>query len=143
VNSPHDLAFPYRPHLLAAILAGALVVALVDPASYRGDRASDAFSIVLVAAAGYGAMRIFVWAAARPLAARWPRLVRAWGLTCFYGAIPLSLVGLFVGTLQLHAVTPNATTIAFVVVAAASMAGGAFPAVRAAAGSSNNRWRGP
>ena len=143
MTSPHDLAFPYRPHLLAVILAGALVVALVDPTSHRGDAAADALSIALVAAAGYGTMRILVWAAARPLAAWWPRLVRAWGLIWFYGAIPLSLIGLFVGTLQLHAVTPNATTIAFVVVAAASVAAGAFPAVRAAAGSSNNRWRGP
>jgi hypothetical protein len=121
---------------LAIIFAGALVVTLVDPASHRGDRASDALSIALVAAAGYGIMRIFVWAAARPLAARWPRAVGAWGLSWFYGAIPLSLIGLFLGTLQLTAVTPNATTIAFVVVGAASMAAGAFPAVRAAAGSS-------
>lgn len=88
-------------------------------------------------------MRIFVWAVVRPLAARWPRLVRAWGLIWFYGAIPLTLIGLFLGTLQLHAVTPNSTTIAFVVVAAASMAAGAFAAVRGTAGSSNNRWRRP
>ena len=84
-----------------------------------------------------------MWAAVRPLASRWPHLARAWGLIWFYGAIPLTLIGLFLGTLQLHAVRPNATTIAFVLVAAASMAAGAFPAVRATAGSSNNRWRGP
>ena len=129
--------------MLAVIVAGALIVALVDPASRGGDRGSDALSIALVAAAGYLTMRVFVWVAARPLATRLPRLVRVWGLIWFYGAIPLSLVGLFIGTLRLHAVTPNATTVAFVVVAAASMAAGAFPAVRAAAGSSNNRWRGP
>jgi hypothetical protein len=134
VNSPHDPRFRYRPLFLAVILAGALVVALVDPASHGGDRTSDALSIALVAVAGYLTMRIFVWAAARPLAARWPRLVRAWGLIWFYGAIPLSLIGLFIGTLQFHAVMPNATTVAFVVVAAASMAAGAFPAVRAATG---------
>jgi hypothetical protein len=124
-------------------VAGALVAALVDPASRGSDRASDAVSIALVGTAGYLTMRILVWVAARPLAARLPRLVRAWGLTWFYGAIPLALVGLFIGTLRLDAVTPNATTVAFVVVAVASMAAGAFPAVRAAAWSSDNRWRGP
>ena len=59
VTSPHDLAFPYRPHLLAIIFAGALVVSLFDPTSYRGDRVSDAVSMALVAAVGYGSMRIF------------------------------------------------------------------------------------
>jgi len=115
-------------------LVGALVAALVDPASDRSNRASDAISIALVAALGYGTMRLFVWAAARPLADRWPRLVQAWGISWFYGVIPLSLMGLFVGTITLHAVRPNATTIAFVVAAAASMAAGAFAAIRAVAG---------
>jgi len=132
VTSPHDPAFPYRPHILALVLVGALAVALIDPASGRGDKASDALAIALGAVLGYGAMRIFVWAVARPLAARWPRLALAGGLIWCYGAIPLSLICLFVGSMGLHAATPNATTVAFVVVAAASMAAGACAAVCAA-----------
>ena len=142
MTSPHDPAFPYRPHILALVLVGALAVALIDPASGRRDKASDALAIALVAALGYAAMRIFVWSVARPLAARWPRLALAWGLTWFYGAIPLSLICLFVGSMGLHAVTPNATTVAFVVVAAASVATGAFAAVRAGR-STNHRRSGP
>jgi hypothetical protein len=142
VSSLHDLAFPYRPHILALVLAGALVVVLVDPASERGDKASDALAIALVTALGYATTRILVWVLARPIAARWPRLVRAWGLIWFYGVIPLSLIGLFAGSIELHATTPGVTTIAFVVAAAASTAAGAFAAVRAGR-SSNNRCRGP
>jgi hypothetical protein len=141
VTSPHEPAFPYRPHILALLLVGALAVALVDPASSRGDKASDVLAIALVAVLGYATSRIFVWAVARPLAARWPRLVLACGLIWFYGAIPLSLIGLFVGSIALHATAPNLTTIAFVVTAAASTAAGVFAAVRAAR-PLNDRWRG-
>ena len=140
---PHDLEFPYRPHLLTAFLAGAFLTALVDPASHSSERLPDVLFIAVVAVACYGTMRLFVWAALRPLAATSPRLVRYWGLGWFYGAIPLLLLGLFVGTARLAGGTPNATTIASVVVAAASMAAGAFPAVRVASGSSNNRSRVP
>ena len=143
MTSPHDLAFPYRPHILVLVLVSALGVALANPVSGRGDRASDALAIALVAALGYGTMRIFVWAAARPLVARWPRLVLAWGLIWFYGAIPLALIGLFVGSIELHAPRPNAATVAFVVAAAASTAAGAFAAVRAARSSNNRVWTPP
>jgi drug/metabolite transporter (DMT)-like permease len=132
VTSPHDLAFPYRPHILALVLVGALGAALANPFSGGGDRASDTLAIALVAALGYGTMRIFVRAAVRPLAARWPRLVLAWGLIWFYAVVPLSLIVLFVGSIEHHAPRPNAATIAFVVVAATSTAAGAFAAVRAA-----------
>jgi hypothetical protein len=132
MNSPHALAFPYRRHLLVLLLIGALLVGLLDPRSDPRDRTSDALGLVLLTALGYGAMRLFVWAAVRPLASRWPRLALAWGLIWFYGAIPLSLIALYVGTRQAHAVMPNATTVASVVAIAASVSAGAFAAIRAA-----------
>ena len=114
MSSPHALAFPYRRHLLVLLLIGALLVGLLDPRSDPRDRTSDALGLVLLTALGYGAMRLFVWAAVRPVASRWPRLALAWGLIWFYGAIPLSLTALYVGTRQAHAVMPNATTVATV-----------------------------
>jgi hypothetical protein len=139
----HDPQFRYRPHILALILAGCLVATLVDPTSHRGDKGSDTLTICLVSALAYATMRLFLWIAARPIAANWPRLLRNWALAWFYGAIPLSLVGLYVGSVQLHAPTPNASTIAFVITVAASMAAGAFPAVRASSGRLTNAWSGP
>jgi hypothetical protein len=138
---PHDPAFPYRPHILALVLLVALGATLANPVSGRGEKALDALAIALAAAVAYGTVRLFVWAAVRPLVARRPRLVLAWALIWFYTIVPLSLIVLLVGSVQHHAPRPNAATIAFVVAAAASMAAGAFAAVRAAR-SSNNRWRG-
>jgi len=129
MNSPHALAFPYRRHLLVLLLIGALLVGLLDPRSDPRGRTSDALGLVLLTALGYGAMRLFVWAAVQSLASRWPRLALAWGLIWFYGAISLSLIALYVGARQAHAVMPNATTVASVVGIAASVAAGAFAAI--------------
>src|SRR6267142_1204381 len=143
MSALHDPQFRYRPHILALILAGCLVATLVDPTSLRGEIGSDALAICLVSALAYATMRLFVWVAARPLAANWPRLLRNWAFAWFYGATPLSLLGLYVGSVQLHAPTPNTSTIAFVIAVAASMAAGAFPAVRASGGRLTNAWSGP
>jgi hypothetical protein len=143
VASPHDIAFRYRPHILALVLAGAVGAVVIDPGSDRADKLSDALSIALVSALGYGTMRTFVWLVVRPLTDRLPRLVRGWGLVWFYGAIPLSLLGLYLGSSTLHAPTPSAGTVAFVVAASASMAAGTFAAIRATAGRLTPGWSGP
>lgn len=124
MKPPHDPGFAYRPQLLGLILAGALLAALADPASDRHARLSDALAIGLVAALGYGAMRLCVLAL-RPLSARWPQLVRGWGLASFYGAIPAAVFALYAGTLACHAAAPSAATLAFVVAGAAAVAAGA------------------
>jgi hypothetical protein len=129
--SLHGPEFRYRLHLLAVILVCALLGTLFDPISRQGDRASDALAICLGSTLAYATMRLFLWIFVRPIAAHWPRLPRAWGLAWFYGAIPLSLLGLYVGSLLLHAPTPNVSTIAFVIATAASMAAGAFPPISA------------
>jgi hypothetical protein len=142
-SSLHDPQFRYRPHVLALILVGALLVTLADPTSHRGDVASDVLAICLVSASAYGTMRLFVWLFARQIGAHWPRLMRGWGLAWFYGAIPLSVLALYVGSIQLHASTPNLSTIAFVIAAAASMAAGAFPTIGASGSRLTNAWSGP
>jgi hypothetical protein len=141
MRSLHDPEFRYRPHILALIFVGALLVTLVDPTSHRGDIASDALAICLFSALAYATMRLFVWIFARPIAAHWPRLLRNWGLAWFYGAIPLSLLGLYAGTRELHAPTPSLSTIAFVIAGAASMAAAAFPTVGPFKGSNQRAQR--
>jgi hypothetical protein len=143
MSSLHGPEFRYRPHILALILACALLVTLFDPISRRGERASDALAICLGSALAYATMRLFVWIFVRPIAAHRPSLLRNWGLAWFYGAIPLSVLGLYVGSIQLHAPTPNMSTIAFVIAAAASMAAGAFPAIGASRSRLTNAWSGP
>ena len=134
MTSPHEIAFRYRPHILALIVAGAVAAALVDPDSDRADRLRDALVIGLAAVLGFGTMRAFIWFAVRLLEGRLSGLVRAWGLIWFYGAIPLLVLGLYVGSSRLDAPVPSQATVAFVVAAAASMAAGAFAAIRATAG---------
>ena len=140
--SPHDDAFRYRPHLLALVVGAAIAAALLAPGSDRTDKMTDALAIIAASALGYGIMRAFVWVAVRSLANAWPRLVRYWGLIWFYGAIPLSLLGLYLGSKQLGASAPNTPTVAFVVVGAASMAAGAFAAIRTDAGRPTGGWSG-
>jgi hypothetical protein len=143
MSSIHDPAFRYRRHILAAILVSALLITLVDPTSGRGDKVSDAIAICLISALGYASMRLFVWLFARLFTAKWPRLLRVWGLAWFYGAIPLSVLGLYVGIKQSHAPAPNISSIAFVIAAAASFGAGAFPAVSAPSDRLTNAWTGP
>ena len=120
--------------MFALILAGALGVALLDPSSVRSAKLSDVAAIALASLLAYGTMRIFVWLAVRPFGERLPKVVRAWGLIWFYGAIPLTLVGLYVGSIKLHAPTPSAATVAFVVAVATSIGAGAFTAVKVTTG---------
>ena len=143
MSALHDPEFRHRRHILAAIVVSALLVTLVDPTSHRGDKGADAIAICLISALGYASMRLFVWLVARPLAANWPRLLRVWGLAWFYGAIPLSVLGLYIGTLQTHAPAPNISSIAFVIAAAASFGAGAFPAIGASNSRLTNAWSGP
>jgi hypothetical protein len=143
MSSLHGPEFRYRPHLLAFILVCALLFAVFDPISRQGDRASDVLTICLGSVLAYATMRLFVWICVRPIAAHWPRLLRKWGLAWFYGAIPLSVLGLYVGSSLLHAPTPSMSTIAFVFAAAASMAAGAFPTVDASRSRPTNAWSDP
>jgi hypothetical protein len=129
---PHDPAFAYRIHLLALALGGALLAAAIDPASAPAERLPDALAIVLVAAAGYAAMRVCMLGL-RPLLRRWPGLVRGSGLAIFYGAIPAALLGLLAGTKRLGVPGPTVATLAFVVAGAAAVAAGAYAAVAAVA----------
>ena len=131
---PHNFAFPYRFGPFVLIIVSALGVALFEPSSAHSDGLTDAAPIGLASALGYGVMRLFVWLVARPLRELLPRLVRAWGLGWFYGAIPLAVVVLYVGSNRLHAPTPSAATVAFVVAAAVSMSAGAFTAIKPATG---------
>jgi hypothetical protein len=129
--APHSSAFGYRRQMLGVLLATAVAVALAGPGAARADKLPDALSICAVWVLCYGMMRAFVWLAARPLMRRWPRMVHNWGLFWFYGAIPLFLSALYLGSWASGAPTPSPTTVAFVVAAATSVAAGAFAAIRA------------
>ena len=130
VHAPHDIAFRHRRTLLGLGLAGAVVCATLDPASAPADRPADVLSVVLVAGLGYVAMRVLSWLLVRLLSGRAPRLLRGWGLFWFYGALPLLLLALYAGSAWLDAPRPGIATLGFVVAAAASIAAGAFAAVR-------------
>lgn len=127
----HRPEFRYRPVILAAVVTGALAVAFMDADSGRTDAFSDALSICVAVVFGYAGTRALVWLATRFLKAKWPRLVPLCGLICFYGAVPLLLLGLYVGSWATAAPAPSPATVAFVVAAAVSVAAGALAAVRA------------
>lgn len=143
MNSPHRPEFRYRVQIVTFILVGAIFIAFIDPTSYGRAKFSDAIFICVASVFSYAAMRLFVWFLTSTLGAAWPRLLRAWGLAWFYGAIPLSLFGLYVGVLRSHSPMPNGSTVAFVVAWAASISAGALPAVRVPDGSSNQRLERP
>ena len=75
---PHDLAFPYRRHLLViAVIAGmgASLLAL----SRRGVGLIDGIVHIAVAGvASFAVMGVFVTVAVKPLVGRYPRIVRSW-----------------------------------------------------------------
>jgi len=128
---PHQQTFPYRPHLLAVILAAGIAAAACDPAAPRADRFTDVVAILYAAVLGYILARLLV-RLVRPLIARWPRQALRWGLIWFYGVVPLALAALLAGTARMRQSQPNAATIAFVCVAAAATAAGAHAGIRAA-----------
>lgn len=128
MTSPHDARFPYRRHILAVVLVGAVVAALLDPSSRRGDRIPDALFVCVASLGAYAVMRLLM-VLIRTLPAVSPRLLHNWGPAWFYGAVPVSLVGLYVGSYKLHAPTPNLATVALVVAVAAAMAAAAFGVV--------------
>ena len=140
---PHSTSFQYRRPLLGIVLAVAVAVALFGSDSTRSDAFSDAASICIASALGYAATRTLLWGAGRILGTRRPNLMRICGLTCFYGALPLFLFGLYVGSWATHSPAPNSTTVAFVVALASSVSAGAFAATRGTAGRLTNAWSGP
>jgi hypothetical protein len=78
-------------------------------------------------------MSIFVTVAVKPLAGSYPRIARSWGLVWFYGATPLSLIGLFVGAHSLKLPAPGLGLAGLLIVVAAAMSAGAFESVRVTA----------
>jgi hypothetical protein len=131
---PHELAFRFRPHLLALLLAVGAGIALFAPFPRGPDVGAMVAFIPVIIIASYSVMRVFVSVAVKPLAATFPRIARGWGLAWFYGAVPLSLLGvLFFGLRALHVASPGLGTAGLVVVVAASMSAGAFESVRVTA----------
>jgi hypothetical protein len=134
VPSPHSNPFHYRRHIAAIVLMGAIAAPFIEPGSGRADTWSDLLVISLASLVGCATMRVFTSLAVRLILDRWPRAVRAWGLGWFYGAPPLALFALYLGSWKLNAPTPSPATLGLVVATAVSIAAGAFQAVHANAG---------
>jgi hypothetical protein len=130
---PHELAFRFRPHLLALFLLVGAGIALFAPFPHGPDIGATVAFIPVMIVASYSVMRVFVAVAVRPLAIIFPRIVRAWGLAWFYGAVPLSLLGLFFGLRVLHVASSGLGMVGLLVVVAASMSAGAFESIRVTA----------
>jgi hypothetical protein len=130
---PHELAFRFRPHLHALLLAVGAGAGIALFAPFPPDVGAMVAFIPVIIIASYSVMRVFVSVAVKPLAATFPRIARGWGLAWFYGAVPLSLLGVFSGLRALHVASPGLGTAGLVVVVAASMSAGAFESVRVTA----------
>ncbi|HEY2531915.1 MAG TPA: hypothetical protein VGJ20_28975 [Xanthobacteraceae bacterium] len=129
--SPHELAHRYRIYVLAVgfiicILAGALIPPQHVPSTTDASTITIALFFGLMWIAGYWAMRLFVRVFVRPLRPSFPRFVDLWALACFYGAVPLTVIGALFGTTKLHVAPPTSGSIAMDVVAAAAMGFGAI-----------------
>lgn len=68
---PHELAFRFRPHLLALLLVVGAGIALLAPFPHGTDIGA---TVAFIPA--YGVMRVFVAVAVKPLAITFPRIVR-------------------------------------------------------------------
>jgi hypothetical protein len=80
-----------------------------------------------------GVARRFHFAGSDGQCGSYPRIARTWGLAWFYGAIPLSVIGLFVGMHSLNLSTPKVGLVGLLIVVAAAMSAGAFESVRVTA----------
>ena len=120
-NAPRGPRFGYWQRGLAVLLAAAVVAALLDPGSQRAERVPDALFVCVASLGAYAIMRIVVFLVTQVAAAS-TRLVRQWAIAWLYGAIPLALAGLYVGSYSLNAPTPNLATVALVVAVPAAMA---------------------
>ena len=138
---PHSSSFPYRRYIFVVVLVAAVAFALFDSGATRSEAFSDALSICIASTLGYAATRTLVWIADRLLSTKRSHLMRTWGLICFYGSLPLLIIGLYVGSWATHSPLPNSTTVAFVVAVAVSVSAAAFAAVRGT-GRLTNAWSG-
>jgi hypothetical protein len=130
MNLPHELGFQYRPHLLVLLLIAGAGVGLFAPSGFGVGPIGSVAVITVAIAASYLVMRIFVALAVKPLIVTHPRIARGWGLAWFYGALPLSSLGFFLGLRVLNAPSPGVGAWGLMVVVAASMAAGAFESIR-------------
>jgi len=130
MSLPHELGFRFRPQLLVLTLIAGGAVALFAPSGLSAGLIGGSDFIAVTIAASYLAMRVFVAGAVKPLAVSHPRIARGWGLAWFYGALPLSLLGFFVGLRVLDAPSPGVGAWGLIVVVASSMAAGAFESIR-------------
>jgi hypothetical protein len=130
MSLPHELGFRFRPHLLVLMLVAGAGVALLAPSGLSAGPIGRAAFIAVAIVASYLVMRVFVAVAVKPLVTTLPRIARGWGLAWFYGALPLSLLGFFVGVRVLGAPSPGVDAWGLIVVVASSMAAAAFESIR-------------
>jgi hypothetical protein len=130
MSLPHELGFRFRPHLLVLMLVVGAGVALFAPSGLSAGPIGRVVFIAVAIAGSYLVMRVFVTLAVKPLVITLPRIARGWGLAWFYGALPLSLLGFFVGIRVLGAPSPGVGAWGLIVVVASSMAAGAFESIR-------------
>jgi len=130
MSLPHELGFRFRPHLLVLLLIAGAGVALFAPSGLGAGPIGSVAFIAVTIAASYLVMRVFVALAVKPLIVSHPRIARGWGLAWFYGALPLLLLGFFLGLRVLNAASPGVGAWGLIVVVATSMAAGAFESIR-------------
>jgi hypothetical protein len=130
MSLPHEMGFRFRPHLLALMLVAGAGVALFAPSGLSAGPIGRAAFIAVAMTSSYLVMRAFVALAVKPLVTTLPRIARGWGLAWFYGALPLSFLGFFVGIRVLSAPSPGVGAWGLIVVVASSMAAGAFESIR-------------
>jgi|ERR1700733_1363282 len=130
MSLPHELGFRFRPHLLVLLLIAGAGITFFAPSGPSGGPIGSVAFIAVAIATSYLVMRVFVALAVKPLMITHPRIARGWGLAWFYGALPLSLLGFFLGVRVLNAPSPAAGAWGLIAVVATSMAAGAFESIR-------------
>jgi hypothetical protein len=134
---PHDLGFRYRTHLFALALLACLVVNFAIQTDGANSGLVDIALVIASALVGYLAMRLFV-SANTGVMLKFPRLARAWALSWFYGAIPLSVIALYVGSKRTGAPPPDLPFAVCVAAVALGFAAGASKVFGLLSAGSNN-----
>lgn len=131
---PHDSSFRFR-RLLFLLSLGSTVAIFVVTANGPGTRrlVETAFLCVVVLAA-YCVMRLFVAWVCKPLTPAFPKLVRTWGIAWFYGSVPATLLGLYVGSHMLGATPPTSAIVCLALAAALASSAGAMEAIHLSEG---------
>lgn len=121
---PHEPSFRYRKHLFVLALLACFVVNLVMTKDGVDLGFANLAFVAVPALAGYLVMRLFVFVGCGVMRS-FPGIGRVWALSWFYGAIPLSVVALYIGTQKTGGPPAEPAFVVCVAAAALGFAAGA------------------